>query len=53
MFFHFGQSLFAEYFVVLLGANEMGEHDMAVRHSGERGESERFQDDILSDSFSP
>ncbi len=33
IFLHFGQSLFAEYFAVLPGANDMGDHDMAARHS--------------------
>ena len=28
LFLHFGQSLFAQYFAVLLGANDMGERDM-------------------------
>ena len=44
---HFGQSLFAEYFDVLPGANDMAQHDMAVRISLETVEkvsrSQHFQ----------
>jgi len=36
MFLHFGQRLFAEYFAVLPGATDMGEHDMSVEKVSRR-----------------
>jgi len=57
MCLHFGQSLLAEYLLVLPGANDIGQHDMTVRDSLETMkkvcvERNTFRDVILSCSYS-
>ena len=49
MCLHFGQSLFAEYFDVLPGANDMGQHDTIIRDSLETVEK-LSRDEALSDT---
>ena len=52
MFLHFGQSLFAEYLLVLPGANDMGQHDIAAGDSLESVEKVSRHKTLSGTTFS-